>query len=121
VSDRIEVRELRCLALVGVLAEERERLQPIVFDIDLDRAFDVAARTDDLAATTNYAAVVALAVRVTREGHVHLLETLAHRVADEILRFDTAISSVTVAVRKTRPPVPEDVATVGVRCTVNRA
>jgi dihydroneopterin aldolase len=49
-----------------------------------------------------------------------LLETLAYRVAREILSYDEGIASVTVAVRKLRPPVAEDVATVGVRCTVTR-
>jgi hypothetical protein len=36
------------------------------------------------------------------------------------LAFDSEISSVTVAVRKVRPPVAQDVASVGVRCTVSR-
>jgi dihydroneopterin aldolase len=49
-----------------------------------------------------------------------LLESLVYRVAEEILKFDGAITSVNVAVRKTRPPVPEDVASVGVRCTLCR-
>ena len=119
-NGRIEIRELRCTALVGVLDEERERPQPIAFDIDLERPIDVAARSDDLNATTNYAAVTALAVRVAQDGHVQLLETLAHRVADEILHSDPDVHSVTVVVRKLRPPVQEDVATVGVRCTVAR-
>jgi len=46
---------------------------------------------------------------------------LAYRVAREVLAFDSAIESVTVAVRKLRPPVELDVATAGVRCTVTRA
>jgi hypothetical protein len=41
-------------------------------------------------------------------------------VAHEILAFDAEITSVTVAVRKVRPPVTQDVASVGVRCTVQR-
>jgi len=41
-------------------------------------------------------------------------------VAHEILAYDAEIISVTVGVRKVRPPVPQDVASVGVRCTVQR-
>ena len=51
---------------------------------------------------------------------LQLLETLVHRVAQAILDFDPEITSVTVVVAKLRPPVPEDVATVGVRCSVQR-
>jgi len=37
-----------------------------------------------------------------------------------VLALDGAIESVTVAARKLRPPVPQDVSTVGVRVTVRR-
>ena len=94
-SDLIELRKLRCSAVVGVLAEERER-------------------------TTNYASVLALVVQVATDGRFKLLETLARRVANEVLALDDALTSVTVAVRKVRPPVPEDVASVGVRCSLQR-
>ena len=119
-SDLIELRKLRCSAVVGVLAEERERAQPLVFDIDLARSFDEAAARDDVGATTNYASVLALVVQVATDGRFKLLETLARRVANVVLALDDALTSVTVAVRKVRPPVPEDVASVGVRCSLQR-
>ena len=119
-SDVIELRALRCSAIVGVLAEERERPQPLVFDLDLERPFEAAAFSDDITETTNYAQVLELTTRVATEGRYLLLETLAYRVAYEILAIDPEIRSVTVAVRKVRPPVSEDVATVGVRCSVQR-
>jgi dihydroneopterin aldolase len=120
VNDVIELRELRCSAIIGVLAEERDRAQPLIFDLDLERPFEAAAINDDIAVTTNYADVLGLTVRTATEGRYLLLETLAYRVAYEILAFDEEIASVTVSVRKTRPPVVEDVASVGVRCTVQR-
>jgi dihydroneopterin aldolase len=120
VSDAIELRELRVSAVVGVLSEERDRPQPLSFDIDIERPIEEAAMSDDLTETTNYAEVLRLTTVVARDGAFLLLETLAYRVAHEILAFDRAITSVTVAVRKLHPPVAEDVATVGVRCTVSR-
>ena len=120
-NDVIELRELRCSAVVGVLAEERDRAQPLSFDLDLVRPFAEAAINDDITETTNYADVLTLTTRVATEGRYLLLETLAYRVAYEILESDPEIESVTVAVHKLRPPVAEDVATVGVRCTVHRS
>lgn len=119
-NDVIELRELRCSAVVGVLAEERDRAQPLVFDLELVRPFEAAAISDDIAETTNYAEVLELTIRTATEGRYLLLETLAYRVAYEVLALDDEIASVTVAVRKTRPPVVEDVASVGVRCTIHR-
>jgi FolB domain-containing protein len=120
VSDVIELRELRVQAVVGVLSEERDRAQPLSLDIDIERPFEEASINDDLAETTNYADVLQIATKVATEGAFLLLETLAYRVAREILAYDEWISSVTIAVRKLHPPVAEDVATVGVRCTVSR-
>jgi len=120
VNDVIELRELRCSAVVGVLAEERVRPQPLVFDLDLERPFEEAALNDDITETTNYADVLTTTCRTATEGHYLLLETLAYRVAYEVLALDEEIAAVTVAVRKVRPPVVEDVASVGVRCTVHR-
>lgn len=119
-SDVIELRQLRCAAIVGVLPEERDRPQPLEFDIDFERPFEEAALNDDIAETTNYAEILTLTTTVALEGRFLLLESLAYRVAREILAFDDQIETVTVAVRKLRPPVPEDVATVGVRCTLRR-
>lgn len=119
-SDVIELRGLRLEAIVGVLAEERERPQPIEVDLDLERSFAAAAAHDDLGATTNYAEVLTLVERVIHEGRFLLLETLAHRVADAALGFDLAIDAVTVRVRKTRPPVPQAIDSVGVACRVAR-
>ena len=119
-SDVIELRELRCRAVVGALGQERVHAQPLAFDIDIARPFQEAVANDDLQATTNYATVLTLVTRTAVEGGFVLLETLASRVANEILALDSAITSVTVAVRKLDPPVEEDVASVGVRCTVPR-
>ena len=43
-----------------------------------------------------------------------LLERLAERIAEVVLADDAGSPSVTVAVRKLRPPVPVDLATAGV-------
>ena len=120
-TDVIELRGLRVSAVVGVLREERERAQSLSFDLDLERSFDVAALSDDLSQTTNYAEVLSTAARVAREGAFLLLETLAYRVAHEVLAMDPAIEAATVSVRKLRAPVEEDVESVGVRCTLRRA
>ncbi len=119
-SDAIELRELRVSSSVGVSAEERHHAQPVSIDLEIERPFEAAAFSDDLAETTNYAEVLALVSRVATEGSFLLLETLAYRVANEVLAFDEAITAVNVAVRKLHPPVPEDVATVGVRCALRR-
>ncbi len=120
-SDVIEIRGLRVLAIVGALSEERTRVQPLDIDLDLERSFSRAAEGDDLSATTNYAEVVSTVAALVRTGQFVLLETLAHRVATRVLDANPELEAVTVAVRKLHPPLDEDVSTVGVRCRRKRS
>jgi len=98
-----------------VLPAERERPQPVEVDVDLDVDATDAAASDDLDDAVDYGAVVAEVERVLRAGHVELLERLAVLVADAVLALDERVAAVEVVVRKLRPPVPQDLATAGVR------
>jgi dihydroneopterin aldolase len=119
-SDRIELRGLRLAVLVGVLPEERERPQPVEVDIDLEVDMAAAAASDDLADAVDYGAVVAEVELLLCAGHMQLLERQASTVADALLALDARIASVTVTVRKLRPPVPQQLATAGVSVTRRR-
>lgn len=116
-GDHIRLRGLRVVGVHGALAEEQERAQP--FEVDVDLAADLAApgRTDALADTVDYGAVAEVVARVVGSERHRLLERLATRIADEILSGDPRVASVTVTVRKLRPPVPVDLAWAEVRIT----
>jgi len=115
-GDRIELRGLRVLGICGALAEERDRPQPLEIDLDIEADLTRAGRSDALADTVDYGAVARTAVRVAGEQPFTLLEALAERIAHEVGLL-SGVTSVTVAVRKLRPPVPVDLATAGVRVT----
>ncbi len=119
-GDRIEIRGLRLVGVHGLLPEERTRPQP--FEIDLDLAVDMAgaAASDDLADTADYGAVIDTVATVVAGPRHDLLESLAGAIADAVLG-DGRVTSVTVAVRKLRPPVPFDVGSTGVRLTRSRS
>jgi dihydroneopterin aldolase len=116
----LQLRGLRLVVSVGVLPEERERPQPVEIDVELDVDTDRAADSDDLADAVDYGAVVAEVERVLTARHVDLLEHQAGLVADAVLAMDTRINAVEVAVRKLRPPVPQDLSTAEVRLRRSR-
>jgi 7,8-dihydroneopterin aldolase/epimerase/oxygenase len=118
--DRIELRSLQLTARVGVLPHEQTQPQPIEIDLDVGCDLQPAGTSDDLADTVDYGALCARAEQVVAAGHVALLETLAERIAAAVLDADGRIEEVTVAVRKLRPPVPQQLATSGVRVTRTR-
>jgi dihydroneopterin aldolase len=114
VSDRIEVRGLRVLALCGVLPEERERAQPFEIDLDVEADLSSAGRTDDLDDTIDYGRLCADVEAVADKEQFGLLERFAQRVAEVVLA-DPKVDAVTVSIRKLRPPVPQHLDTSGVR------
>ncbi len=105
----------------GVLPEERTRAQP--FEIDLDLAVDLgpAGASDHLSDTVDYGAVAGVVTSTVAGPRSYgLLEGLAGQVAGAVLAVDSRISGVTVTLRKLRPPLPMDIASVGVRVARDR-
>ncbi|MCX7620914.1 MAG: dihydroneopterin aldolase [Acidimicrobiales bacterium] len=113
-TDMIELRGLRALCFCGALPEEQARPQPLEVDLDLDVDLSVPGATDALEDTVDYAAVATEVERVLTAERFTLLERLAQRIAEVVLS-DERVRGVTVAVRKLRPPVPQQLATIGVR------
>lgn len=82
----------------GALEEERRAGQRFVFDVEL-LAHDAGVRTDELADTVDYTAVVARIEAINGQQRFNLIEALAAAVADDLLeRFPAA--RVRVRVRK---------------------
>ena len=112
----ILVTGLEVLGTHGVRPEEQTRAQPFGVDLELEVDLGPAGASDDLADTIDYAAVIAVTVRIVETERFQLLERLATRIA-EACREDERVTAVTVTVRKLRPPVPASLDHVGVRVT----
>jgi dihydroneopterin aldolase len=120
-GDRIELRGLRLLVRCGVLPHEQSQAQPVEVDLDLVLDLSRAAASDDLADTIDYGAVCTATEQAATEQQFALLERLADAIADAALSMDGRIDAVDVAVRKLRPPVPQQLETAGVRLTRARS
>jgi FolB domain-containing protein len=117
--DRIELRGLRLAGICGVLPQEQATPQPLEVDLDVELDLGPAGATDDLADTVDYGALCAAVEAVVTTERFALLERLAQRLAEVVLAGG-GVDRVTVAVRKLRPPVPQQLATSGVRITRSR-
>jgi dihydroneopterin aldolase/2-amino-4-hydroxy-6-hydroxymethyldihydropteridine diphosphokinase len=116
--DLIELRGLRVLGTHGILAEERTRAQLFEVDVDIDLDLGSAGASDALSDSVDYSEVVEAVIAAVGGEHADLLEHLAERVAAAV--SDVAgrrASSVTIALRKLKPPVAADLASAGVRIT----
>ena len=99
----------------GVLAHEAVAAQPFEVDVVLELSLQAAGGADDLARTVDYGDVFRRARAIVEEGpHVALIETLAERIAADVLGGHPAVHAVTVRVRKPRAPLPGSFAWAGV-------
>jgi dihydroneopterin aldolase len=102
--DRIELRGLSGVGRHGVLPHERALGQRFVADVTLHLETREAARHDDLDRTVDYGAVSAQVVAVITGEPVDLVETLAQRIADAVLRSEL-VQAVDVSVHKPQAPL----------------
>lgn len=119
-SDRISLRDLRVVAVVGVLPQERTNPQPLSIDADIYTDLTSAGLSDSLDDSVDYGSVCSRIVEVVTDGAPLLLERLAHLIAEDLLGAFPTIEALTIEVRKLRPPVPQDLATSGVAITRRR-
>lgn len=89
VNDRVIIRDLRIEAIVGLYPWERVARQQLLLDIDLATDIRAAAESDDLQYTIDYSAVCAKVESLVQQEGFRLIETLAERAVEMILReFD---------------------------------
>jgi dihydroneopterin aldolase len=97
----------------GALAQEREREQPYLYDVELELDEPAA---DELAQTVDYREVVALIREVSESRQFHLLESLAATLADAMLaRFPARSAQVRVRKPQVQLGVPADYTAASVR------
>lgn len=119
-QDRIIVERLAVFAHHGVLPEETKNGQR--FFVSLDCALDLseAGRTDDIAASVNYAELAGRAAAIAGSQRFFLIEALAQTIALDALATFSRIEAITVRVDKPSAPIPALLDGVAVVVTRNR-
>jgi dihydroneopterin aldolase len=100
----------------GVSAAERQTGRRFEVDIELAVDMDKAAASDRLQDTVNYTEVYRTVEELVAQDRFSLLETIAVRLADEVLKKFKP-KAVTVRVRKKIPPVPGNLDHIEVEIT----
>lgn len=109
----IEILGIRAMGRHGVLPEEQFRSQPFEVDLRLQADLILAAASDRLEDTVDYALLTEAVVRTVELQSYRLIERLADRIAGVCISL-AGVTSVEVSVRKLRPPIPVHVDSVGV-------
>lgn len=83
--DKIFLNDLKVETIIGIYDWERETLQTLGFDLEMDWDISKAATSDDIADTLDYGAIAATIVEFVEASRYHLIETLAEDLAALLL------------------------------------
>ncbi|RLV50446.1 dihydroneopterin aldolase [Nocardioides mangrovicus] len=119
-TDTLRVSGIEVFAHHGVFAHERRDGQRFVIDLAIGTDTRSAAASDDLKDTVDYGSVVAQVVEAATSEPVDLIETLATRLADVVLR-QARVEWVEVTLHKPEAPIDATFQDVALTITRSRA
>ena len=101
----IRIKKATFYGYHGVLSEEQTVGGKFEADVDLYTDFSKAAVDDSLSQTIDYHKVYKFIYKLALEEKHYLIESLATKIADELLRNFNGLQKVSVRVRKNNPPL----------------
>lgn len=98
-TDIVYLNDLKIDTIIGIFDWERRIRQTVSLDIEMTTDVAKAAASDQIDDALDYKAVAKAIIEFVQRSEFKLVETLAERVAELILR-DFAVSSVRLRVNK---------------------
>jgi len=115
--DCIKITGLKVYAYHGVFAEEQEKGQDFFLNLTLFTETRKAAMADDLTLSTNYGEVCEKVTAWVLEEKLQLIESVAEKVAVNVLKAFPLIKEVKVEVEKPHAPIGLPFTNVSVEIT----
>lgn len=112
---KVFVTGVQVQAEIGVYRHEIGRVQPLIVDVELDVPTNAS---DRLAETVNYETILKAAQDLAGQGHIGMVETFAHRLAEKCLE-DARVTRARVRIEKPLALAPHAVG-AGVEIVVAR-
>jgi 7,8-dihydroneopterin aldolase/epimerase/oxygenase len=112
------VRDLDCIASIGIYEQEKRKPQRIIVNIDLSVEEATGPTADDISHVVSYEVVVKKVEAILAEGHVNLVETLCDRIAQACLKDKRVVAA---RVRVEKPDIIPNARSVGVEIERSRS
>ncbi len=109
--DIVFIQDLKIETIIGVFEWERKNRQWVSFDIEMSTDIQNAALTDSIENALDYHAVTKGVIRLVENAEVLLVETLAEKVANYIIK---EFSVTRIKLKLTKPQAIKEAQGVGV-------
>ena len=105
------VRDLECLALIGIYEQEKIKAQRIIVNIDLSVSESDGPMSDDISHVVSYEIIAKKVESMLAEGHINLVESLCEKIAQSCLKDKRVLAA---RVRVEKPDIISNARSVGV-------
>lgn len=116
--DAIVIEGLKVNTVVGCFNWERQIIQPLMLDLIIHTNLEVAASSDELEDTLNYAEICSISAEVIQKAQPKLIEHAAKLVLNALFSTYPAIESIKITIRK--PAIIAEANSVGIRIERHR-
>ncbi|MFD3448333.1 dihydroneopterin aldolase [Microbacteriaceae bacterium 4G12] len=118
--DKIFVEQMEFYGYHGVFPEENVLGQRFKVELTVELDLKKAGETDELEHSVNYGDLYQLCKGIVEGKPYKLIESVAEKIANDILNQYVLIQRCTVKLIKPDPPIPGHYRTVGVEITRDR-
>ncbi|MEH7014190.1 dihydroneopterin aldolase [Neobacillus niacini] len=118
--DKIFVNQMEFYGYHGVFPEENKLGQRFIVDLMVLVDLKKAGVTDELEHSVNYGELFQVCKEVVEGKSYKLVEAVAEKIAENVLKQFTLVSEVSIKVIKPDPPIPGHYRSVAVEITRRR-
>jgi 7,8-dihydroneopterin aldolase/epimerase/oxygenase len=118
--DKIFVNQMEFYGYHGVFPEETRLGQRFVVDLMVLVDLKKAGETDELEHSVNYGELFQVCKEIVEGKPYKLVEAIAEKIAESVLKQFNLVSEVTIKVIKPDPPIPGHYRSVAVEITRRR-
>jgi 7,8-dihydroneopterin aldolase/epimerase/oxygenase len=118
--DKIYVNQMEFYGYHGVFPEETRLGQRFVVDLMVLIDLKKAGKSDQLEHSVNYGELYQVCKEIVEGKPFKLVEAVAERIAETVLKQFSLVSEVTINVIKPDPPIPGHYRSVAVEITRGR-
>jgi 7,8-dihydroneopterin aldolase/epimerase/oxygenase len=105
------VRDLECMALIGIYDHEKVKPQRVIVNIDLSVQETEGPMADEISHVVSYEIIAKKVEAILEEGHINLVETLCEKIAQSCLKDKRVLAA---RVRVEKPDIIPNARSVGV-------
>ena len=99
VNDIIHIQDLETTTLIGIYPHEKITKQPLIISLKIYTDIKLAAKTDNINHTIDYAKISKFILNYINSNHFNLLETLAENICDVLIK-EFHISKIDLEIKK---------------------